>query len=73
MKNVLIEKIYILLDFAKYLSFPEVVKNSKVVKLFRPDLRKKGGCSKSVTKMLYWNKLLVSECIFKLVCDCEKL
>ena len=41
--------------------------------MFRSDLRKKGVCSKSVTKMLYWNKLLVSECIFKLVCHCEKL
>ena len=39
--------------------------------MFRSDLRKKGVCSKSVTKMLYWNKFLVSECIFKLVCHCE--
>ena len=35
------------------------------------DFRKKENCSKSVTKKLNWNKILVSECIFKLVCYCE--
>ena len=39
--------------------------------MFRSDLKKKGVCSKSVTKMLYRNKFLVSECILKLVCHCE--
>ena len=39
--------------------------------MFRSDLRKKGVCSKSATKMLYQNKFLVSECIFKVVCHCE--
>ena len=39
--------------------------------MFKSDLRKKEVCSKSVTKMLYRNKFLVSECIFKLGCHCE--
>ena len=39
--------------------------------MFRSDLRKKGVCCKSATKMLYQNKFLVSECIFKLACHCE--
>ena len=39
--------------------------------MFRSDLRKKGVCSKSATKMLYRYKFLVSECIFKLVCYCR--
>ena len=39
--------------------------------IFGSDLRKKGVCSKSATKMLHWNKFLVSECIFKLACHCE--
>ena len=33
--------------------------------MFRSDLRKKGVCPKSATKMLYRNKFLVSECISK--------
>ena len=37
----------------------------------KSDFRKKGVCSKSVTKTLYRNKFLVSECIFKLVYHCE--
>ena len=39
--------------------------------MFRSDFIKKGVCSKSVTKTLYRNKSLVSECIFKLVCHYE--
>ena len=53
---------YILLNFAKYLSFSEEQKNSKLL-MFRSDFRKKGVCSKSVTKMLCQKKFLVSECI----------
>ena len=49
-------KNYALLVFKKYLSFSEVQKSCKVV-------RKKSVCSKSVTKTLYRNKFLVSECI----------
>ena len=60
----------ILLDFAIYLSFSEVQKNSKLL-MFRSDFRNKGLCSKSTTKMLYQNKFLVSDCIFKLVGYCE--
>ena len=58
------------LDFAKYLSYLEMPKNSKDVML-RSDFRKKGVCSKSVTKPLYWKNFLVSEYIFKLVYRCE--
>ena len=47
------------LDFAKYLSYLEVQKNSKV------DIRKKEVCSKSVIKTFYGSKFLVSEYIFK--------
>ena len=47
---------YILPDFAKYLSFSEVQRNIKVVLMFSSDFRKNGVCSKSATKMLYWNK-----------------
>ena len=36
--------------------------------MFRPDFRKKGICSKFVTKKLYQDKVLVSEPIFKLFC-----
>ena len=39
--------------------------------MFRSDLRKKGVCSKSLTKMLCRKKFLVRECIFKFVCHCE--
>ena len=53
------------LDFAKYLSYLEVQKNSKV------DIRKKEVCSKSVIKTFYGSKFLVSEYIFKLVYHCE--
>ena len=60
---------YVLLDFAKHLSFSEVQKKSKL--MLRWDFRKKGVCFKSTTKTLYRNKFLVSECIFKLVCRCE--
>ena len=38
---------------------------------FRSGIRKKRVCSKSITKILYQNKSLVSECILKLVCYCE--
>ena len=62
-----IEK-YVLLDFAKHLSFSEAQKKSKL--MFRWDFRKKGVCSKSTTKTLYRNKFLVRGCIFKLVCHC---
>ena len=53
------------LDFAKYLSYLEVQKNSKV------DIKKELVCSKSVTKTFYGSKFLVSEYIFKLVYHCE--
>ena len=53
------------IDFAKYLSYLEVQKNSKV------DIRKKEVCSKSVIKTFYGRKFLVSEYIFKLVYHCE--
>ena len=39
--------------------------------MFRWDFMKKRVCSKSVTKTLYRNTVLVSEWIFKLVCLCE--
>ena len=39
--------------------------------MFRSDFRKKGVCSKSATKTLYPNKVLVSEWVFKLVCHCH--
>ena len=39
--------------------------------MFTSYFRKKENCSKTVTKTLYWNKILVSECIFKLICHCE--
>ena len=74
---VLIEKIEILvvknifpLNFAKYLSFPEVQKKSHVV-IFGTDFSKLGVYSKSVTKSLC-ERFLVSEVIFNLVCYCEK-
>ena len=53
------------IHFAKYLSYLEVQKNSKV------DIRKEEVCSKSVTKTFYRSKFLVSEYIFKLVHHCE--
>ena len=53
------------LDFAKYLSFLEVQKNSKVY------IRKKEFCSQYVIKTLYGSKFLVSEYIFELVYRCE--
>ena len=58
-------KYVFLLDFAKYLSYLEVQKNSKF------DIRKKEVCSKSVIKTFYGSKFLVSEYIFKLVYHCE--
>ena len=62
----------ILLDFAKYLNFSGVPKNSDDVNImFRSDFWKKGVCFKSATKALYPSKVLVSECIFKLVCHCQ--
>ena len=51
-----------------------VIRNCKrtaKLPIFRSDFRKKGVWSKSVTKALYRNKLLLRECIFKLVCYCE--
>ena len=39
--------------------------------MFRSNFRKKGVCSKLATKPLYPSKVLVRECIFKLVCHCE--
>ena len=56
-RNVLIKKIYILLDFAQYLRFQEVVKNSKKLLMFRSDLRKKEVCIK-------WYKNALSEQVF---------
>ena len=53
------------LNFAKYLSYLKVQKNSKV------DIRKKEISSKSIIKTLYGSKFLVSEYIFKLVYHCE--
>ena len=61
---------YTPLDFTKYLSFPEVKRTAKLL-MFRSYFSKKGVCPKSVTKTLYRNKFLVSECIFRLVCHCE--
>ena len=59
-RNALIEKAEIFsLDLAKYLSYSEVQKNSKVV-MFTLDFTKKRVCPKSVTKTLYWSKFLVS-------------
>ena len=74
-RNVLIEKKKIEIwaistRKAKYLSHQEVQKKVKLL-IFRSDFRKKRFFSKSVTRTLYRNKVLVSECIFKLVCDCE--
>ena len=45
-------------------------RTAKLLK-FRSDFRKKEVYSKPVTKTLYWNKVLVSEWVFKLVCHCE--
>ena len=53
------------LDFAKYLSYLKVQKNSKV------DIRKEEVYSKSVTKTFYESNFLVNEYIFKLVYHCE--
>ena len=53
------------LDFAKYLSYSALQKNSKVLNV---EIRSLRICSKSVTKALYRNNVLVSQCIFKLVC-----
>ena len=41
-------------------------RSAKTAKLLmlRSDFRKKGVCSKSATKMLYWNKFLVSDAAF---------
>ena len=39
--------------------------------MFRSNFRREGVCSKSVTKTLYRNKVLVREWIFKLVFHCE--
>ena len=36
--------------------------------MFRSDFRKKGVCSKFVTKKLYQDKVLASESILKLFC-----
>ena len=58
-------KYVFLLDFAKYLSYLEVQKNSKV------DIRKKEVCSKSVANTFYGSKFLESEFILKLVYHCE--
>ena len=52
------------LDFAKYLSYLKVQKNSKVY------IRKKEICSKSDIKTFYGSKFLV-QCILKLVYHCE--
>ena len=62
-------KKYILLDFIKYLISPKRKRTAKLL-MFRLYFRKKDVCSKSVTKTLYQNKFLVSECIFKLVSYC---
>ena len=67
--------ILLVLDFAKSLQklsafFQKYKKPAKFL-MFRQDFRTKGGCSKSVTKKLYWNKILIGKCIFKLVCHCE--
>ena len=53
------------LDFAKYL------KRRATLLMIRSDFRKKGVCSKCFRKTLCGYKVLVSECIFKLVCHCE--
>ena len=58
-----------LIDYVKNLSCLEVQKKAKLI--LRPDFRKNGVCSKSVTKTFYQNKFLVSEYIFKLVFYCE--
>ena len=67
-RNVLIEKIEIWAVKNIYL-----LRSGRTAKLlmFRLDVRKKGVCSKSVTKTLYRNKFLVSERILELVCQCE--
>ena len=58
------------LNVAKYLSYSEVQKNRNVG-IFGIDFSKLGVYSKSVTKTFY-GRFLVSEGIFKLVCNCEK-
>ena len=40
--------------------------------MFKEESKKKGVYSKSVTKTLYRNRFLVSECILKLVCHLER-
>ena len=39
--------------------------------MLRSNFKKYEVCSKSVTKTCSWNKFLVSECIFRLVCPCQ--
>ena len=55
-----------LLSFLKYLNFSEAQKNGKLL-MARSYFRRKEIGFKSVTKTLYRNKSLVSECTFKLV------
>ena len=63
---------YILLDCTEYLSFQKCKRTAKLLMLmFRSYFRKKRVYSKSVRKKLYRNKVLVSECIFKLISYCE--
>ena len=54
------------LDFAKYLSYSEVQKNSRVVYVWIK-FQQVESCSKYVTKTFYGSTFLVSECIFELV------
>ena len=61
---------YVSPNFAKYLIIQKCKKAAKLL-MFRSDFRKKGVCSKFITKKLYGNTFLVSESIFKLVCHCE--
>ena len=53
-----------------HLRYSEVQRTVKWI-MFRPDFSQYEIYSKSFTKTLYGKKILVSECIFKLVSHCE--
>ena len=63
-------KIYISTTFCSVVSVILKCKRTAKLLMLKSDFKKKGVCSKSVTKMLYENKFLVSEYISKLVYHC---
>ena len=65
------QKLYSTIFYYILLSVFQKYKRTAKLLMLRSHSRKKRVCSKSVTKKLYWNKFLVSECNFKIVCHCE--